>query len=699
MKCSVHVLCVAVCICTLVVSYPARAVDGWASVAGYGIATTTGGGNATPQLVTTLAQLRSLAGDGTPRVIQLSGTFITGDSPVEIKSNKTLVGVDVNATIQGGINVSEGNSNIIVRNLSILGNGQFTVTVNPVDTIAVRGSHHLWFDHLNVSDGPDGNMDLTVGTDYVTVSWCKFWYTDPTRAHRLSNLVGNGSTSTTDTYTNNVTFHHNWYAANVDQRMPRLLFGKGHVYNSYYSSTGNSYCIGTGSFASILIENNYFKNINSPHKFQDTNPSYITAIGNVYDNTTGSKDTGLGYPSSDPSKNPVPFVNLPYSYTLDAAQNVPAIVMAGAGNTAVADTTAPTPNPMTWASVPIATGVDTITMTVTAAIDSSGVEYYFANVADPNHDSGWQDGTVYADAGLTRNTTYTYRVKARDKSAGHNETSWSAEPSATTIRYTCTTPIAADNNTDCKVDFMDYAVLAGTWGAEPGVSLDLVSNGSFDTDISSWAFVNMSGATGTVTATFSGTVGNPAGSALVAASNTVATNNHRFYQVVPVIVGRSYTLSGEWSGNIVGLVTDPTSGSLRNWAEIFVGFEASTTPADWTSTSIMYKKTYGAGLLNTTTGIWSWETFTSSPNGSAPPAGGIFTATAPYMVIAFNLGGRASSGSPYIDVDNIHVVEAGTSACPEMDLNDDCAFDWLDIHVFAADWLACSRNPVGECLR
>jgi len=304
----------------------------WAAVAGYGTATTTGGGNAPPILATDIANLKSLASDGTPRVIQLSGTYVTGDNPVVIADNKTLVGLSPNAIIQGGIDVN-GRNNIIVRNLSTLGNGiTLTGSNKPVDSIAVRVSHHLWFDHLNVADGPDGNLDLTVGADLVTGSWCKFWYTDPTRAHRLSCLIGNGSTSTTDTNKNNVTYHHNWFAANVDQRMPRLLFGKGHMFNNYYNSMNNSCCIGVGSFGSALIEHNYFQGVKSPHQFADTNPEYIVATNNIYQGASGNQQTGLGNPSSDPGSNPALFTNPPYHYTLDPAQSVTNIVPLGVGS-------------------------------------------------------------------------------------------------------------------------------------------------------------------------------------------------------------------------------------------------------------------------------------------------------------------------------------------------------------------------------
>ncbi len=299
---------------------------GWAALPAYGTATTTGGGNTTPQLVTDLATLRTLAGDGTPRVLLLSGTFVTGSTAIEVASNKTLRGADQNAKIQGGLRI-EDRSNVIIQNLSVQGNGQGGT---PADAIEVRGTHHAWFDHLTVWEGGDGNLDLTRGCDYITVSWSKFYYTNASHTHRLCTLVGGGSThADTDWGKNNVTFHHNWYSSLVNSRMPRLLFGKGHFFNNYYNAPGNSYCIGTGSWASGLVENNYFKQVQSPHQYQDTNPSYIAASGNIYDTCTGNQHTGLGYPDND-GNDPGPWIPT-YNYTLDPAANVPAMVTAGAG--------------------------------------------------------------------------------------------------------------------------------------------------------------------------------------------------------------------------------------------------------------------------------------------------------------------------------------------------------------------------------
>ncbi len=298
---------------------------GWASVEAHGLKTTAGGGEAAPITVTTLETLKRLLADDVPRVLVVAGKIATGPKALDIKSNKTLMGADKNATIHGGLSIKRA-ANIIVRNLNIQGAG---VGNDPADAIAARESHHLWFDHLNVWDSRDGNLDLTVGSDFVTVSWCKFWYTDATNDHRLSCLIGGGSTAGgTDTGKNRVTYHHNWFADLVRERMPRVLFGQCHLYNNLYTCEGNNYCIGSGSFASVLIEGNYFKGVKDPHKFADGNHAFITAKDNIYDKTKGKQETGLG---GTDGPDVGPFTQPPYSYTAHPAKDVPAIVMKGAG--------------------------------------------------------------------------------------------------------------------------------------------------------------------------------------------------------------------------------------------------------------------------------------------------------------------------------------------------------------------------------
>jgi methionine-rich copper-binding protein CopC len=96
------------------------------------------------------------------------------------------------------------------------------------------------------------------------------------------------------------------------------------------------------------------------------------------------------------------------------------------------DTTQPSPDPMGFATPPAALGQTSITMTATTASDPSDVEYFFECTAGGGHSSDWQDSPTYTDTGLTAGTQYSYRVRARDKSAAQTATGWSAEASATT---------------------------------------------------------------------------------------------------------------------------------------------------------------------------------------------------------------------------------------------------------------------------
>jgi methionine-rich copper-binding protein CopC len=101
-----------------------------------------------------------------------------------------------------------------------------------------------------------------------------------------------------------------------------------------------------------------------------------------------------------------------------------------ASATAEADATAPSPNPMTFSSLPTPASPDSITMTASSALDISGVEYLFTCKVGGGPDSEWQDSRVFTPTGLTTGVTYTYVVRARDKSPAQNATADSAPASA-----------------------------------------------------------------------------------------------------------------------------------------------------------------------------------------------------------------------------------------------------------------------------
>jgi pectate lyase len=63
---------------------------GWAAVPGYGLESTTGGGNGNVVAATTAGQLSSYAGSFQPLVIIVEGT-ISGSGTINVASNKTII--------------------------------------------------------------------------------------------------------------------------------------------------------------------------------------------------------------------------------------------------------------------------------------------------------------------------------------------------------------------------------------------------------------------------------------------------------------------------------------------------------------------------------------------------------------------------------------------------------------------------------
>ncbi|KAJ4361602.1 hypothetical protein N0V95_001763 [Ascochyta clinopodiicola] len=302
-------------------SCPNDKVNGYASV-GSG---TTGGESASPIVVKNAEQLRAAAKASGPAVIVIDG-MINTNGVVKVSSDKTIKGQNKNAGIVGGFAI-DAVSNIILQNLNVRAGAA-------ADAIASTRPDHIWYDHLNIYDAAAGLLDITKQSDYQTVSWCKFWYRDGSADHRLASLLSSGGgTQPYDEGKLRVTYHHNWWADNVDQSMPRVMYGEAHVYNNFYNSKGNTYCIGFGSYGSVLIENNYFKDVRSPHEFMYDVYAFAKASGNVYDKTSGNRQAGrFGDKDADGHDNHSagPFTP-PYSFSLGDAKGVQELVQRFAG--------------------------------------------------------------------------------------------------------------------------------------------------------------------------------------------------------------------------------------------------------------------------------------------------------------------------------------------------------------------------------
>jgi len=140
------------------------------------------------------------------------------------------------------------------------------------DGMTLVGSTRVWVDHCEFTDGPelqgaqtdkarykyyDGLLDIKSGSDYVTVSYTRFYN------HHKAMLIG-ATDSNDGSY--RITFHHNqiqW----VNQRMPRVRNGQVHILNNVYAGPKQTdytqqyyfgYGIGLGYNSQVYSEGNAF---------------------------------------------------------------------------------------------------------------------------------------------------------------------------------------------------------------------------------------------------------------------------------------------------------------------------------------------------------------------------------------------------------------------------------------------------------
>ncbi|WP_416900567.1 pectate lyase family protein [Micromonospora echinospora] len=277
------------------------ALVGWATQNGG----TTGGGSAPTTTVSNASALSSAVGSSSAAVVRVSGT-ISCSGMIRVRSNKTILG-NPGATISGCGFTVNGNSNVIIRNLTFRGWGDDAINVE-------QSAKNLWIDHNTFTGGSDGAVDIKRGSDFITVSWNRVY------GHDKSMLLGHSDDNASqDRGHLRVTYHHNWFDGS-NQRHPRVRFGNPvHVYNNYYYNNGG-YGVASTEDAGVLVEGNYFENVDDPYHLGEgsSGPGTLVARNNHFVNS-GSGQAGGSVAS------------IPYAYTLDTPSSVKSIVTAGAG--------------------------------------------------------------------------------------------------------------------------------------------------------------------------------------------------------------------------------------------------------------------------------------------------------------------------------------------------------------------------------
>ncbi|MEU4245585.1 pectinesterase family protein [Actinoplanes sp. NPDC026619] len=293
----------------------AAPVDGFAAVAGDGLATTTGGEGGRVVVATGLDDLKAYAAATEPLVIRLRGSIVVapfGDM-IKVGSDKTIIGAGPGAELVGGGLYINQQHNVIVRNLTIRdsyvpGDWDGKESTNDNDGIRIDTSHHIWIDHNRIERVGDGAIDTRKDSDFVTMSWNVIADTN--------KALGLGWTTNVITH---ITAHHNWIRNTFQRNWSIDNAAAAHLYNNYLQDIGQ-YGTMSRNAAKVVVQNSWFDHVNDPLVAKDAT-SELVQTGNVFNGSSGRRDTaGAAF-------DPAAF----YPYTMDPADQVPAIVRAGAG--------------------------------------------------------------------------------------------------------------------------------------------------------------------------------------------------------------------------------------------------------------------------------------------------------------------------------------------------------------------------------
>lgn len=228
---------------------------------------------------------RSKLPSGTQETARAAAQAKQGKTIVfKVPANTTLVGVPgTNAGLTGAMLQIQNVDNVIVRNLTFAATEDCFPQWDPTDgddgnwnsnydSVSLRGATHVWADHNTFTDAPhfdsanpkyfgrehqihDGALDITKGSDLVTVSCNQFTHHDKTM------LIGSSDTDSVGKL--RVSIHHNVWKG-IMQRAPLARIGQVHIYNNYYDVTPLNgytpqYSINSRAKAQVVAENNYWK--------------------------------------------------------------------------------------------------------------------------------------------------------------------------------------------------------------------------------------------------------------------------------------------------------------------------------------------------------------------------------------------------------------------------------------------------------
>lgn len=173
-------------------------------------------------------------------------------SPLRIKSNKTVDGRGRDVRITGMGILTQESSNLIFENLTFT-----SPAITARDTSSRRAlsihnrTHHVWVDHCTFEEYPLIEVDIKRSSYAVTLSWNRF---ENAQTGILFGLEPDIYVDTAQT----LTMHHNYFA-NMEARGVLARHGKLHAYNNFFYDVKQA-GIECSDSASCYIESNAFNN-------------------------------------------------------------------------------------------------------------------------------------------------------------------------------------------------------------------------------------------------------------------------------------------------------------------------------------------------------------------------------------------------------------------------------------------------------
>ncbi|KAM0002989.1 putative pectate lyase [Helianthus debilis subsp. tardiflorus] len=179
-----------------------------------------------------------------------------------VTSDKTIDGRGARVEIAygGGITIQEAN-NVIIHGISVhdvrVMDGFAGRSACDGDALTIKTASKIWIDHCDFSKGPDGLLDVTVGSTAVTISNNRF------HDHDKVVLLGADDSHTEDKMMR-ATVAYNRFEETCTQRMPRCRFGFFQVVNNDYNKW-KMYAIGGSANPTILSQGNRFVASDNPN--------------------------------------------------------------------------------------------------------------------------------------------------------------------------------------------------------------------------------------------------------------------------------------------------------------------------------------------------------------------------------------------------------------------------------------------------